>query len=238
MGFFDSLKGFGAGVLDIFGQGVQAVLPSFLEAGAGALFGSLFPGQQPAGSQVFRRPALGPIQQRPLQLPPGARLPPRQQLPLDPRFSQPDFPRPLPPGGGIVPLGTFPLPQLPRGTQMPHFPGDPFQVTQAAFPLALPLALGAAGGALGAAGQFFDIPGVDLRLPFTADARTGGNAFFHGVGAVRQRPRSLIMQMNPSTGTPTFFRHAGRPIMFSGDRALCKSIDKIARRAGRSRPRR
>jgi len=103
---------------------------------------------------------------------------------------------------------------------MPHFPGDQFNVTQAGFQLA------AGGNGLT---DFFDIPGIDLQLPFRADARTGGNAFFHGVGAVRQRPRSLIMQMNPSTGTPTFFRHAGRPIMFSGDKALCKKMDKLRR---------
>jgi len=46
------------------------------------------------------------------------------------------------------------------------------------------------------------------------------------------------MQLNPSTGTPTFFRHAGSPIMFTGDRAICKGVDKIVRRHARRRPRR
>lgn len=110
---------------------------------------------------------------------------------------------------------------------MPHFPGDALNVTQAGFQVP------------GFAQQtLFDLPGIDLQLPFTADARTGGTPFFNPVGARAQSPRSLIMQLNPSTGKPTFFRHAGRPIMFSGDRALCKRIDKIARKAGRSRPRR
>ena len=121
---------------------------------------------------------------------------------------------------------------------MPHFPGDQFGVTQAAFPLALPALGGAALGALGGALDFFDLPGVDLQLPFRPDARTGGTAFFNPVGARAQSPRSLIMVPNPSTGKPTFFRHAGRPIMFSGDRALCKRVEKIARRAGRPRSRR
>lgn len=111
---------------------------------------------------------------------------------------------------------------------MPHAPSDPFSVTEAGF-------FGSPGFASPA---LFDLPGIDLQLPFRPDARTGGTQFFHGVGAVSQRPRKLIMQLNPSTGTPTFFRHAGRPIMFSGDRAICRGVEKIARRHSRRRPRR
>lgn len=216
MGFFDSIKGFGTAVFETLGQGVQAVLPSFIEAGAGALFGSLFPQQQPAGSQVFRRPALGPVQPRPRQQQGTFALP---QLP--PGSLQDVFAR----QPTRFPTG-FPQTRPQARIAMPHFPGDPFQVTQAS------------GSPFARTADFFDLPGIDLQLPFTADARTGGTPFFHGAGQVGQRPRSLIMQLNPSTGTPTFFRHAGRPIMFSGDRTLCKRIDKIARRAGRSRPRR
>jgi len=214
MGFFDSIKGFGTSVFETLGRGVEAVLPSFIEAGATALFQNIFPQQRPAGSQVFaqRRPVLGPT--APLLLPPSAR---RQPPLLTPGGVRQTFT----PQGRTISVG---------GSPMPHFPGDQFGVTQASF--AVP-ALGGNGLT-----DFFDIPGIDLRSPFTADARTGGNAFFHGVGAVRQRPRSLIMQMNPSTGTPTFFRHAGRPIMFSGDRAICKGVEKIARRHARPRSRR
>jgi len=120
---------------------------------------------------------------------------------------------------------------------MPGFPGDRLNVTQAAFPLLAPAGLAAAAAALGitvAELLDLDVPGLDLQLPFTRDARSGGTEFFHAVGAVSQRPRKLIMQTNPSTGTPTFFRHAGRPIMFSGDKALCKQMEKLRR----PRPRR
>ena len=121
---------------------------------------------------------------------------------------------------------------------MPHFPGDQFGVTQAAFPLALPALGGAALGALGGALDLFDIPGIDLQLPFRADARTGGTPFFLPSRTVGNRPRSLIMVPNPSTGSPTFFKHAGRPILFSGDLRAAKLVNKIARRARRASPRR
>lgn len=218
MGFFDSIKGFGTSVFETLSTGVQAVLPSFIEAGAGALFGSLFPGQQPAGSQVFRRPqrpALGPT--APLLLPPGARRRPvvtgvTGQTVVLPRqtFTPP----------GAISIG---------GSRMPHFPGDPFQVTQANFPVQL---------AQGSALDVFDIPGFDLQLPFRADARTGGTPFFLPARAVGNRPRSLIMVPNPSTGAPTFFKHAGRPILFSGDFRAAKLVNRIARRARRATPRR
>jgi len=228
MGFFDSIKGFGTSVFETLGAGVQAVLPSFIEAGAGALFSSIFPQQVPAGRQVFsQRPALGPTAG-------GSRVPQQffqQPIARSRTFSSQQFQLP----GGTPGIVSADFGR--QRTTMPHFPGDRLQVTQAG----LPLALGALGGALGgfgAAQEFFDIPGIDLQLPFRADARTGGNQFFHGVGQVGQRPRKLIMQINPSSGTPTFFRHAGRPIMFSGDKALCKQVEKIGRSVGRRRPRR
>jgi len=232
MGFFDAIKGFGTSIFETLTQGVSAVAPSFVEAGAAALFQNLFPTQRPAGQQVFtQRAALGPMAQFQQQL--GPLFLPGQtggRGIFPPTFGQDVFRN--------VPAQPSPRLGLQQTrTAMPHFPSDTLNVTQALAP-AIGLGLGALGAGLGAAGQFFDIPGVDLQLPFRADARTGGNAFFHGVGQVGQRPRSLIMQMNPSSGTPTFFRHAGRPIMFSGDRTLCKNIEKIARRAGRPRSRR
>ncbi len=220
MGFFDSIKGFGAGVFDVLTQGVQAVLPSFIEAGAGALFGGLFPNQRPAGSQVFRRPVLGPTAGVPLLLPPGS----SRQLPgsfVDPgRFQQNFFPASQP-FSQVFPQAAQPF-QLSRGAQMPHFPGDALNVTTAGFDLP----------------AIFDIPGIDLQLPFRPDARTGGTPFFLPTRTVGNRPRSLIMVPNPSTGAPTFFKHAGRPILFSGDFRAAKLVRKLASRAKRSSPRR
>jgi len=225
VGFFDSIKGFGTSIFETLGAGVQAVLPSFLEAGAGALFGSLFPGQQPAGSQVFRRPALGPT--APLLLPRGTGsfgLPQQRRTVTGVTGQQVVLP-----GGRAGPTQLF------GGAAVPHFPGDQFGVTQAAFPA---IAGGAALGALGGALDLFDLPGIDLQLPFRADARTGGTPFFLPSRAVGNRPRSLIMVPNPSTGAPTFFKHAGRPILFSGDLRAAKLVNRIARRARRASPRR
>jgi len=112
---------------------------------------------------------------------------------------------------------------------MPHFPSDRLNVSQAAFP---------ALGVQQAEFDLFDLPGIDLQLPFRADARTGGTPFFLPSRAVGNRPRSLIMVPNPSTGAPTFFKHAGRPILFSGDFRAAKLVNKLARRARRSSPRR
>ena len=198
MGFFDSIKGFAAGAVDLLSSGFQAIAPSFLEAGAGALFSSIFPGQQPAGSQVFRRPALGPVQ----------------------------APR-IPPTATFQPFGSFvdaPIP-VPRGLiAMPHAPTDKFGVTTAGGPFVTQAE--------------FDLPFIDLQSPVVRDARSGGNAFFRGAGVVGNRPRSLIIVPNPTTGAPTFFKHAGRPILFSGDFRAAKLVHKLARRARRASPRR
>lgn len=211
MGFFDSIKGFGTSVFETLGEGVQAVLPSFIEAGASALFQNLFPQQQPAGEQVFRRqrPALGPT--APLLLPPATRRFP------DTRSFDPTLRRAVTGVAGRTVV-------LPGGSSvMPHFPSDRLGgVTQAGFDLP----------------AVFDIPGIDLQLPFRADARTGGTPFFLPSRTVGNRPRSLIMVPNPSTGAPVFFKHAGRPILFSGDLRAAKLVRRIASRARRAAPRR
>jgi len=44
------------------------------------------------------------------------------------------------------------------------------------------------------------------------------------------RAHSLLMAQSP-TGAITFFRHVGKPILFSGDARICRSVRKSARRA-------
>lgn len=214
MGFLDSMKGFVGGIGNIVSGVIGSPIgQQFLGAGLSLGFEKLF--GRPAFPVAFNPggfPLPTPRQRLPA-LPP--RLPPRMAPPLAPFTRRAFEPAPLSVIGGLP---------------MPHAPSDRFSVTEAAF------GFGGNGG-LGAQNALFDIPGVDLRLPFTADARTGGTEFFHGVGAVSQRPRKLIMQLNPSSGNPTFFRHAGRPIMFSGDRAICRGVEKIARRHSRRRSR-
>jgi len=105
---------------------------------------------------------------------------------------------------------------------MPHFPGDALNVTTAGFDLP----------------AIFDIPGFDLRSPFGPDVRTQGTPFFLPARTSSSTPRSLIIVPNPSTGAPVFFKHAGRPILFSGDFRAAKLVRKLASRAKRSSPRR
>lgn len=45
------------------------------------------------------------------------------------------------------------------------------------------------------------------------------------------RARSIVSAVNPLSGTTTFFRHVGQPVLFSGDARICKSVRKKARKA-------
>lgn len=56
-------------------------------------------------------------------------------------------------------------------------------------------------------------------------------------GAVSVRARRLLMFQNPMTGSPVWFKNVGRPILWSGDLATCKRVNRIARRVARRRPR-
>ena len=55
------------------------------------------------------------------------------------------------------------------------------------------------------------------------------------VSGPRLRPNPLVMVRNPTTGTVHFWKLAGRPILFSGDLAVAKRVDKLARRARSAR---
>lgn len=56
-------------------------------------------------------------------------------------------------------------------------------------------------------------------------------------GAVSMRARPLLMFQNPMTGNPVWYRNAGRPVLWSGDLATCKRVNRIARKVARRRPR-
>ena len=58
-------------------------------------------------------------------------------------------------------------------------------------------------------------------------------------GAVTARARTLLMMMNPLTGSPTFYRHVGTPLIFSRDPGICRMVERTARKLskGRRRPR-
>lgn len=88
------------------------------------------------------------------------------------------------------------------------------------------------------ADQFFGSPGgtpVPQEAPSVPQTVVSGDPsrcpqlFQPGMPTVRPLP--LIMATNPVNGKITFWKHAGRPILFSGDLATCKRVAKIARRA-------
>ncbi len=51
------------------------------------------------------------------------------------------------------------------------------------------------------------------------------------------RAKSFFAVANPNTGNLTWFRSAGKPILFSGDLRACKRVNKVASRARRASPR-
>lgn len=141
-------------------------------------------------------------------------------------------------------LREFVLPQtITRPETVEAAPG-PIQATEvsmagiqaAALPggaLIAPLLRGIGGAALGGAAvggaisAFGGGGGVDL--PF-------GGALFR-VTPFGVRARSLVRVENPFTGNDVYFRNVGRPILFAGDFATCRRVQKVARRARRSRGR-
>ncbi len=130
--------------------------------------------------------------------------------------------RPTPAPAGQLPVfapspGRFPARPPPRPITPASFGGPPMAV----FP-----------GGFETAG--FDLPFFDVA-PQGSLAASGGCPPLFQPNRVGVRPIPLIMVPNPVTGAPTFFKHAGRPILFSGDLRASKLVNRIARRARRKR---
>lgn len=90
-----------------------------------------------------------------------------------------------------------------------------------------PIAAGAFGGTL--AEGFFGLGGGADTLDETA-------AFTDPVpGACR--PKSHV-KVNPCTGKGVWFVPRGKPLVFSGDMAACKRVDRVAKRLDKARPKR
>lgn len=211
MGFFDSMKGFFGGVADVIGGVVRSPIgQQFLGAGLNIGF-----------EKLFGQPAFGAPPPRQFN-PGGSRVNVPRRAPPSPQFQSraPVFRRPP-----QMQLPTFtqpPLNVVPAifgGAQMPHFPGDRID------PGVLPVE--------------FDIPGFDVRSPFVGQGRGAdicAPMFRPTVSSISPAP--LVMVPNPMTGAPTFFKHAGKPILFSGDLKAAKMVGRLARRARRATPRR
>lgn len=93
-----------------------------------------------------------------------------------------------------------------------------------------PVSNGGTGGASGL--------GLLNELRERLSGAVGGLPTMFRAGAVTARPVPMVMQLNPQTGQPAYWRHVGRPILFSGDLAACRRVERVARRAKRSSRRR
>lgn len=101
-------------------------------------------------------------------------------------------------------------------------------------------ALGLGGGGGGAvtlpggftAPSFVDLPMVDITPQGTAGITSPWRATPAGASA------QVHVQVNPVTGRATWFKPAGKPVLFSGDLRTCRTVEKLARRAARATRRR
>lgn len=83
--------------------------------------------------------------------------------------------------------------------------------------------------------------GLLSELAERAGGLFGGQTTFFTAGQVTARAVRDITQVNPVTGKIEFWRHMGRPVLFTGDLATVRRVSRVAsrlnRRLGRRRPR-
>lgn len=81
--------------------------------------------------------------------------------------------------------------------------------------------------------SIFDLPLVDI-VP--QGAGSGCTALQSAFATGTRRARAKIhVRPDPQTGTPVWFRPAGRPILWSSDLSACRRVRKVAARARRAR---
>lgn len=229
MGFFDSLKvGFGRALGDIGGQ----LLGAGVQALGGLIFGkpkaSGSPWPNPGQVSTVRVPNLESIRQETAR---------RAATGVDPR----GFPLPTGPRPSTRPIGNFsPVPQflreeaaLERLDRRRGITPGLTPIFQGGSQVAFPTSRGT-----GFSPALFDLDvrtGVGGRTFDPALSAGGGTPMFRQTMA---GARAMFFRApNPVTGQDTWFRPAGRPILWSGDLRACKRVNKVARRARRSRPR-
>ena len=64
-----------------------------------------------------------------------------------------------------------------------------------------------------------------------------GRPTMFSYGQTRARPLQMLEAVHPETGKVHYWRHMGRPILFSGDMAVCRRVGKVHSRLNRARPR-
>jgi hypothetical protein len=141
---------------------------------------------------------------------------------------------------GLMP-GAERAPFLPAGGNMPGFPTTRYSsypspgVQPVSFAALAPLArqipafLGGMLAGEGLEGAMSMMPAPSMPMAMAG----GGTPQFR---ATMAGARAQFFRVpNPVTGQDTWFRPAGRPILWSGDLTACKRVKKVARRAARKR---
>lgn len=212
MGFFDSMK-IGLGAVgdflgDVVGAGLAAaptVIPLLQSTG-------VIPQIQPTGMVTTRGPGGGPLgrPQTPYYALPGG-APVQQQTARNPFRAPVGFPTGQPTNAPTAPFGVIP--------NMPSFQSTRGGFQQAAF------------NGFQTAG--LDLPFIDIVPQGGAGQLTRLTApFVPTMAGARAQPH---IQANPVNGQLTWFKPAGRPILWSGDLTACKRVGKIAARARRAK---
>lgn len=169
---------------------------------------------------------------------------------LGPQLFELTFPtlsRTFRPSGTLV---VGPSPSIPASQPFGRIPGDFSGGTPVAFPVTreasfpapsfIPALFGGAQPASLAGTVMRQIPGIvgGLGLGAVVEGLTdfgggGGTPMFRATMAGARA--QFFRTTNPNTGQDTWFRPAGRPILWSGDLSACKRVNKVARRARRKR---
>lgn len=215
MGFFDSMKtgigAFGDFLGDLTGAALKAaptIVPLLQSTG-------VIPQVQPSPIVTSRGYGGGPLGQYTYPgfatLPGGAQVPQTATNPMSRPIMNLPTGNPVP--ATWTPVGASPMPS--------------FQSTQNGF-----------------ANAAFSLPqiggGTGLDLPFIDIVRQGGSnalakltsPFVPTMAGARAQP---FVAQNPVTGASTWFKPAGRPILWSGDLTACKRVNKLAMRARRAK---
>jgi hypothetical protein len=207
VGFFDSFK-VGIGAIGGFIEDIAPTAINLLDR-----FGVLPPASQPVltrgpARDQFGRPVARQFNQPVRQVLPGGAVTDFQARPVASPFlaNQP----------GVAPVG------FPTGQPTPFTTSPTGVVTLPSFSAQRP-GLMPAG---------LDLPFIDI-VP-QGQAALGGLSAPFGAAMPSARPQTFVVP-NPVTGRPTWFKPAGRPILWSGDLTACKRVSRIARRARRSK---
>jgi len=161
---------------------------------------------------------------------------------------QPSFPRSsitYTPGGQAMPIGSMIPLMFP--TQQQSGGGGYMASGGGGWADVVGTALGAVPSVLSALGlgQAERVPQIPIPGPLGGISLPGyvPEGSFQVPGLFRTRERAVatpFMVMNPITGQPVYYAPRGRPILWSGDLAACRRVNKVAgmaRRRGATRRR-